>query len=300
MNNYQHKFLNNLDESGFGIRYESSPSAYTPPHWHQAVEILLFVKGCVTCNLENAVLHGRPGDIVIINPHEVHATRCTPDAAYLVVHILPLAMCKYVPTFDQLQFSLAFSPEQQEKAAAYQRLKRYMQEMLRETEDTGPASKLERKARLFAVTALLVRHFSQPLALEKSSLHRSDMTRLEPVLDYIQLHHGEELSLEGAARAMGLNKEYFCRLFKKNMGVSFLQYVYQIRTAAFCRDLETTGDSIGQLAERHGFRDAKMLNQYFREIYGCTPSEKRKFFREITLDESGSQAGLPLAIPLDV
>ena len=89
---------------------------------------------------------------------------------------------------------------------------------------------------------------------------------------------------------MGLNKEYFCRLFKKNMGVSYLQYVYQVRTTAVCRELETTEDPIGEIAERHGFRDPKMLNQYFREIYGCTPSEKRKFFREVTIDDSDSDA----------
>lgn len=145
---------------------------------------------------------------------------------------------------------------------------------------------LERQARLFAVAALLVKHFSQPLAVEQTRLQRSDMTRLEPVLGYVQLHHEQEISLEDAANTMGLNKEYFCRLFKKNMGVSFLQYVYQVRANAVCRELETTDDPIGQIAERHGFRDPKMLNHYFREIYGCTPSEKRKFFREVSLEDT--------------
>ena len=78
------------------------------------------------------------------------------------------------------------------------------------------------------------------------------------------------------------------RLFKKNMGVSYLQYVYQVRTTAVCRELETTEDPISEIAERNGFRDPKMLNQYFREIYGCTPSEKRKFFREVTIEETDS------------
>ena len=107
-------------------------------------------------------------------------------------------------------------------------------------------------------------------------------------LEYIHLHHGEELPLDEAVSFVGLNKEYFCRLFKKNMGVSYLQYVYQVRTTAVCRELETTEDPIGEIAERHGFRDPKMLNQYFREIYGCTPSEKRKFFREVTLEDTDS------------
>jgi len=288
MQNYQHRLLTNVDETGFGIKYENKLSSYTPPHWHKAVELLLFVKGTVTCNFENASRHFRPGDIYIINSHQVHATKCSRDAVYLVVHIEPGRMCHYAPTFDQMSFSLTFDADDQPRATAFEQLRAHLEEILRQTQACNPACKLERQARLFAVAALLVKYFSYPLAVEETTLRRSDMTRLEPLLDYVQLHHDRELSLEDAANFMGLNKEYFCRLFKKNMGVSYLQYVYQVRTTAVCRELETTEDPIGEIAERHGFRDPKMLNQYFREIYGCTPSEKRKFFREVTIDEPES------------
>ena len=288
MQNYQHRMLTNLDETGFGVKYENNLSAYTPPHWHKAVELLLFVKGKVTCNFENAKRHFKAGDIYILNSHEVHETKCSRNAVYLCIHIDPNVMQRFVPTFDQMRFSLAFDPEDQEKAEAYEQLKLHMQEILGQTleESAGSVSKLERQARLYAVAALLVKHFSQPLAVEETKLQRSDMTRLEPLLEYIQLHHGEELPLDEASDFMGLNKEYFCRLFKKNMGVSYLQYVYQVRTTAVCRELETTEDPIGEIGERHGFRDPKMLNQYFKEIYGCTPSEKRKFFREVTIEDN--------------
>ena len=289
MPNYQHRLLVDLDESGFGIKYETNLSAYTPPHWHKAVELLLFVKGKVTCNFENGKRHFKAGDLYIINSHEVHETKCTRNAVYLVVHIAPDVMCKFVPTFDQLRFSLAFDPEDAAKAEAYGQLRQLMQQILENGEEAEPGWKLERQARLYAAAALLVKHFSRPLAMEENRLQRSDMSRLEPLLEHIQLHHGEELPLDDAVEFMGLNKEYFCRLFKKNMGVSYLQYVYQVRTTAVCRDLETTEDTIGEIAERHGFRDPKMLNQYFREIYGCTPSEKRKFFREVHIDDTDEE-----------
>ena len=284
MQNYQHKLLTDLDETGFGVKYENNLSAYTPLHWHQAVELLLFVKGRVTCNFNNSTLHAKPGDLYLINSHEVHETRCSRNAVYLCVHISPNQMCRFVPDFDQLSFSLIFDPENKEKADAYEQLKDHMQQILRLTQENTSASQLERHAHLFAAAAILVKHFSQPLAVEETKLQRGDMTRLEPVLEYTQLHHGEELTLDGAANAMGLNKEYFCRLFKKNMGVSYLQYLYQVRATAVCRELENSEDPIGEIAERHGFRDPKMLNQYFKEIYGCTPSEKRKFFREVTCE----------------
>ena len=285
MQNYQHKILTNLDETGFGIKYENNLSAYTPPHWHRAVELLLFIKGKVTCKFENSTLYAKPGDIYLINSHEVHETRCSRDAVYLCVHIEPGAMCRYVPDFDQLRFSLLHDPDDKEEHEAYERLCEQMYQILNHKDEATPAIRLERQARLFDAAAILVQHFSQPLALEECKLMRSDMTRLEPILEFTQLHHGEELTLDGAANAMGLNKEYFCRLFKKNMGISYLQYVYQIRTTAVCRELETSEDPIGEIAERHGFKDPKMLNQYFKEIYGCTPSEKRKFFREVSREQ---------------
>ena len=287
MQNYQHKLLADLDQTGFGIKYENRLSAYTPPHWHQAIELLLFVKGTVTCKFEHSTLRAKAGDLYLINSHEVHETKCSRDAVYLCVHILPSRMCQYVPDFDQLQFSLTFDPADRQKAQAFEQLRLHMEELLHYVREN--THKLEQQAHLFSVTDILVEHFSMAMPLEERNLQRSDMTRLEPILEYTQLHHGEDLTLEGASSAMGLNKEYFCRLFKKNMGVSYLQYLYQVRATAVCRELEISDDPISEIAERHGFRDPKMLSQHFKEIYGCTPSEKRKFFREVSLENREEQ-----------
>lgn len=289
LKNYQHKVLTQLDQTGFGIKYETRLSAYTPPHWHSAVELLLFVKGNVTCKFENSSLRAKPGDLYLINSYEVHETRCSRDAVYLCVHIVPNNMMLYVPDFDQLQFSLAHDPEDLEKVEAYAELRHLMEALLCQAQENTQSCKLEQQSHLFAATAILVKHFSQAMPMEERNLHRSDMTRLEPVLECIQLHHDEDLTLEWAASEIGLSKEYFCRLFKKNMGVSYLQYLYQVRATAVCRELEISEDPIGEIAQRHGFRDPKMLSHHFREIYGCTPSEKRKFFREVSMENREEQ-----------
>ena len=282
MNNPQHRLLTDLDQTGFGIKYETRLSAYTPPHWHQAMELLLFEKGTVICKFEHSTLRAKPGDLYLINTHEVHETRCSRDAEYLCIHILPSRMSLYVPEFDQLSFSLSFDAEDPDKAAAYEQLRLHMQTLSRLSRENNRTSSLEQHARLFDIAAILVDHFSWQMPLEERNLQRSDMNRLEPLLDQVQLRHGEDLTLDWACGELGLNKEYFCRLFKKNMGVSFLQYLYQVRTTAVCRELELCDDPIGEIAQRHGFKDSKMLSQYFREIYDCTPSEKRKFFREVS------------------
>ena len=281
---YYHEQLTNLDETGFGVIYEEKPSSYMPPHWHQAVELLLFVRGKVTCKFSHSTFQAQPGDVYLINSHDVHETRCTRNAKYLCVHILPSAMCRYVPNFDRLNFSLKFDPDHPVLSAAYEKLKIHLQRILELKEGKEESDPLELHARLFGLASILVKYFSQPMAVEETKMQRSDMTRLEPLLEYTKLHHQEDLNLDDAANSLGLNKEYFCRLFKKNMGVSYLTYLNQVRATAVCRELESSDDPIGEIGERHGFTNPKMMSQYFKELYGCTPSEKRKAFREMIAD----------------
>ena len=279
-----HEQLTNLDDTGFGVIYIEKATPYVPAHWHQALELLLFVKGQVTCKFSHSTFKALPGDVYLVNSHDVHETRCTRNAKYLCVHILPSVMCRYVPNFDMLNFSLKFDPDNPVLSKAYADLKDHLERILALSQNPEPQGKLEIHARLFGLASILVKYFSHPIAVEESKLTRSDMTRLEPLLEYTQLHHDQELTLEAAADSMGLNKEYFCRLFKKNMGVSYLTYLNQVRATAVCRELESSEDPIGEIGQRHGFTSSKMLNQYFRELFGCTPSEKRKAFREMISD----------------
>ena len=279
MQYYYHEQLTDLDDTGFGVIVAKCRQSYTPPHWHQAVELILFIQGKATVNLSNRRIIAEPGGLYLFNSYEIHESRFSRDAAYLCVHILPSQMCKYVPNFDQLQFSLHFSPEDVERSAAYVQLQAYAQRILELEEEKPNTYHLERQALLFQTAALLVRHFSQPLLAEETAAKRSDMQRLEPIMEYAILHHGEDITLDGAADAMGLNKAYFCRLFKKNMGISYMQFLNQIRATALCRELETSDETLSALAEKHGFSSMKTVNQCFKELYGCTVSEKRKQLR---------------------
>lgn len=241
-------------------------------------------RGKITCKFNHSTIQAEAGDVFLINSHDVHETRCTRNARYICIHILPSAMCRYVPNFDRLIFSLKFDPDEPVKSEALTKMRQYMLNVMDRRQKGTNVSNLEIHALLFGITAILVKNFSQPLTPEESKSRRSDMTRLEPLLEYTQLNHGEELTLDDAADLLGLNKAYFCRLFKKNMGVSYITYLNQIRAAAVCRELETSEDPIGEIGLRHGFTDSKMLNQYFRNLYGCTPSQKRKAFREMISD----------------
>ena len=96
------------------------------------------------------------------------------------------------------------------------------------------------------------------------------------VIAYVEQNFRNHVSLEEIAAQLGFSKEYFCRFFKKNLGISFLQYVNEIRISYIYYDLLHTDLSVLEIMEKNGFTNQKLFNQMFKKIYGCTPTETRK------------------------
>lgn len=84
------------------------------------------------------------------------------------------------------------------------------------------------------------------------------------------------VTLEEAMRMVYLSKSYFCRSFREKTGVSFLEYVSNLRIHAACTLLTQTELSIGEIWRNVGFPQAKQFNHCFLEKVSCTPKEYRK------------------------
>ena len=105
------------------------------------------------------------------------------------------------------------------------------------------------------------------------------MDRLNPVLTYIAQNYKRPISLDEIAEVACLQTGYFCRFFKKKMGVTFLEYQNEYRLSFIYRDLITTNDPVHVILERHGFTNYKLFRRMFQEHFGDTPTkirEKRK------------------------
>ena len=82
------------------------------------------------------------------------------------------------------------------------------------------------------------------------------------------------------ASLAGLNEQYFCRFFKKKMGVTFLEYQNEYRLSFLYKDLINTKDPVHVILERHGFNNYKLFRRMFQEHFGCTPKKVRENMRK--------------------
>ncbi len=95
--------------------------------------------------------------------------------------------------------------------------------------------------------------------------------------------HREELSLKWLANEMlYMNVDYLGKLFKKEMGERFSDYVIRIRMEKAKNLVETSDLKVFEIAKQVGFGDnPQYFSQVFKKNTGYTPSEYRKFFTRV-------------------
>ena len=95
---------------------------------------------------------------------------------------------------------------------------------------------------------------------------------------YIEEHYGEPISLDSAAEYVKLSPNYVSTIFKKETGVSFLEYLTTARLDAATEMLRKTDMSINEIAEKVGYADVKYFSKLCRKTLGMKPSEYRKLY----------------------
>jgi AraC family transcriptional activator FtrA len=106
---------------------------------------------------------------------------------------------------------------------------------------------------------------------------------LAPVLAWAQAHLAKSLSVEDFAKKAATSPRSFARRFRAQTGTTPHQWLTHQRLFAAQRRLETTEESIDQIAEAVGMQTAATLRQHFSRALGTTPTAYRRRFRLLPL-----------------
>jgi two-component system response regulator YesN len=93
---------------------------------------------------------------------------------------------------------------------------------------------------------------------------------------YMAAHYMQSLTLEQVAEQVALAPTYFSRIFKQEMGCTFVEYLTQIRLEEAKRLLRTTGMSVTEISYAVGYQSPNYLSELFRTVEGVTASAYRR------------------------
>lgn len=93
---------------------------------------------------------------------------------------------------------------------------------------------------------------------------------------YVQEHYFENLTLGDVAERIGITASYLSSLFSQQMGVTFVDYLNEVRIDHACTYLKQNYLKTYEIAYKVGFRDEKYFSKVFRKVRGMSPSEYKK------------------------
>ena len=271
-----HEIIDVPVDTNVKFRTSIDPGSYIPMHWHRAVEIIYMQEGSLDVTVESESFTIQKEDCIVINGNVLHSTKCTSPNTAILLQIPLDFMEKYIPDLGQLIFLFDFRIKDQRQQTKQAMLKTIL-EQLQIINDVRPDGYLLRfNSLIFELLFQLYHNFAVKILQNNTSQEKKDMDRLEPVLNYISEHYREPISLNEIAEVACLQAGYFCRFFKKKMGITFLEYQNEYRLSFIYRDLITTRDPVHVILERHGFTNYKLFRRIFLEHFGNTPTQIRK------------------------
>ena len=100
---------------------------------------------------------------------------------------------------------------------------------------------------------------------------------VEQLRSVIINHYAEpDFALDEAIRSQPFHYDYLRKLFKKEMGVTPLEYLTSLRmkkAEIMLSSLWTRDYSISEIAELCGYDNALYFSRVFRKCFGCSPSQ---------------------------
>ncbi|MBW4694220.1 MAG: AraC family transcriptional regulator [Lyngbya sp. HA4199-MV5] len=131
-----------------------------------------------------------------------------------------------------------------------------------------------------AAINLLTMHLLQRYSTRKPTIQKKQEglanTKLQQVVEYINTHLTESLSLPEMAQAIGMSQYHFLRQFKQSTGLTPWQFVAQCRLKLAKQLLTERKLSIGEISDRLGFANQQQLTKFFRKCTGITPRDYQK------------------------
>ncbi len=95
-------------------------------------------------------------------------------------------------------------------------------------------------------------------------------------MKYIQDNYNRDIAVNELAERFAISPNYFSTIFKKETGLTTVNYIKELRLTKACEYLENTSKSIVDISKEVGYEDSQYFFRVFKKATGLTPLEYRR------------------------
>lgn len=251
------------------------------PHWHEEMELLYFTAGKAIIQCNDKEYDVKAGDLIVVNCNEFHSgINLTEEVSYYCIILHPdLLHSRGIDQSDSkfinpiLENTILFDHHiQQDKE-----ILSCIDVVVEEYHKKQLGYELAIKSSLYRLFVLLMRHHVHQVLTDTQTKQREkNIHRFNEVIDYLNKNYNKELSLDHVSQLAHMSKYHFCRLFKQMTGKNLSTYVNTLRVEKAELLLVNSRESVSEIAFQVGFKDTSYFSRQFKNMKGCTPTEKRR------------------------
>lgn len=295
-NDYEYNCSYN-DQDGTLIAFAQRSGSYTmaDQHFHNYYEVYYLLGGSRYYFIKDNTYYVKSGDLVLVDRRELHRTLETMEKFHHRVlinvydHLLQDReghFCKLLgELFRDGSLILSFSGEDKEYVDDL------MNRLYWEIRQKRPGFEMQARSYVLQLLVFAVRNRDAWRKEAEDSLRRANK-RIFEILNYINTHYSENLSLESVAQEFFISKFYLSHAFKEVTGFTFVEYLSNIRVKEAQRLLHKTSYPVAQIAQMVGFGTVTHFGRVFRKISGESPLNYRKMERQFGETEQPSKVVL--------
>lgn len=243
-------------------------------HYHDEVELLACKCGVISAVVDNTKYTLHDGEVLFLNARVPHETYCEADQSqsmfiqFRIEGFLQNPSEKLSKYLSYLRRNTTRSVQIIQNPAILDSMCAILKEQ--EHKQAGYVNLIY--ANVHTICGMLAR---EKIFSDDGETDIQSLQKLLPALIYIDENYSGELSLDDVSAASGLNKYYFCRLFKKACGIGFSEYLNLVRVSKAEKMLRKTDKTVLEIAFDTGFSSVSYFNSIFRKYKGCTPTACR-------------------------
>ena len=240
---------------------------HSVPHTHNHVELFYIVGGKGQFLIEDQLYPVNTNHLVIINPNVTH-TEVSLNAQpleYIVLGIEGVELS--ITSNSDNPFCILDHFESMDITSC-------LRNILREMELKQPGYEDICQAFMEILIIRLMR--STDLSVPAEPQNNVGNHQCATVRRYIDYHFKESLTLDQLAEEAHMNKYYLSHAFKREYGVSPINYMISKRLEESKYLLAETDLSLSQIAQLLGFSSLSYFSQVFHRTQGTSPKEYRQ------------------------
>lgn len=234
-------------------------------HWHDYYELEILLTGEAVHIYNGTAIPVKRGDAWLMTYYDFHAIQVPVDTTILHIIFSENSISPDISTYiysHPRNFCCHFSEKETKK------FEEYAEKLSGEIKNPKPFHSVITNAVLSEMLVTLIRKAAPPIERKSNQIQRATA--------YLHKNFRQNIQLGDLAAYLKLSTNYCGSLFKKNFGMSFNDYLLQIRLKHACQLLSTSEMSITEIAAACGFCSIEYFFISFKKRMGITPASYRK------------------------